>query len=174
MKAAPGTFPSAIDRTYTITPNGGSPSATLRLRYLDSELNGNVESHLDLWRFNGVVWIDEGQTARNAANNWVEKSGVTVFSPWTIATHVNQPPSVTNASTFVNVQTTSGLVLDRDPVDVNEVTHFRISNIANGTLFKNDGTTQISNTCFVCDSERHSIIALRLHQRTGNARICGR
>ncbi len=153
VKAAPGTFPTAINRTYTITPNGGSPSATLRLRYLDSELNGNSEAHLDLWRFNGAVWIDEGQTARNAVENWVEKSGVTVFSPWTIAAHVNQPPSVTNASTFVNVQTTSGLVLDRQAVDVNEVTHFRITNITNGTLFKNDGTTQINNNDFITYAE---------------------
>jgi hypothetical protein len=152
-RTAPAAFASAVNRTYTITPNGGTPSATLRLRYLDSELNGNVETHLDLWRFDGVNFVDQQQTARDTVNNWVEKSGVTTFSPWTLATHVNQAPLVTNATTVVNAQTTSGLVLDRNAVDVNEVTHFKITNITNGTLFKNNGTTQINNNDFITYAE---------------------
>jgi len=60
-----------------------------------------------LWRFNGSAFIDQQQTARDAANNWVEKSGVTTFSDWTLAAHVNQAPSVTSATTVVGAQTTS-------------------------------------------------------------------
>src|SRR5262249_25371015 len=44
---------------------------------------------------------------------------------------------------------TSGLVISRNAVDSLEVTHFKITNITNGTLFKNDGTTQINNGDFI-------------------------
>jgi len=65
VKAAPSgpiDFPNAVNRTYTITPTGGSGfSATLRLHYLDSELNGNTEGGgLNLWRFNGTGWAPIG------------------------------------------------------------------------------------------------------------------
>jgi len=62
---------------------------------------------------------------------------------------VADTPSVTNATTSVNTQTTSGLVISRHPADDAEVTNFKITNIQNGTLFKNNGTTQINNNDFI-------------------------
>ncbi len=86
VKSTPPGFPNAVARTYTITPAGGSGySATLQLHYLDSELNGNDEATLQLWRNNGTAWNGQGATVRDAANNWVKLSGVTEFSPWAIA-----------------------------------------------------------------------------------------
>jgi hypothetical protein len=58
-------------------------------------------------------------------------------------------PSVTNASTTVNTQSTSGLVITKNAVDGAEITHFKITSITNGTLFKDDGATQISNGDFI-------------------------
>jgi len=82
----PPGFPGAVQRLYTITPTGGSGySATLRLHYLDSELNGNNESTLLLWRNDGTNWITQGATNRNTTDNWVEYAGVTQFSPWTFS-----------------------------------------------------------------------------------------
>lgn len=84
-------FPTAVQRTYTVTPTGGTGySATLRLHYLNSELNGNNENsaNFDLWRHNGVdTWQRQVRTANDAADtaNWAEKSGVTQFSAWTLA-----------------------------------------------------------------------------------------
>jgi hypothetical protein len=66
---------------------------------------------------------------------------------------VADTPAVTNASTTVNAQTTSGLVISRNPADGAEVTHFKITNITGGTLFKNDGTTQITNNTFITFAE---------------------
>jgi CSLREA domain-containing protein len=66
---------------------------------------------------------------------------------------VGDVPSVTSASTIVNTQTTSGLVISRNVVDGDEVTHFKITNITNGTLFKNNGTTQITNNSFITFAE---------------------
>jgi hypothetical protein len=82
-------FPAAVDRTYTITQNGASAfTATLRLHYLTSEVNGNTEALLDLWRFNGTSWNRVTKTSAdvlNEPNKWVESSLVTQFSPWTLA-----------------------------------------------------------------------------------------
>ncbi len=66
---------------------------------------------------------------------------------------VADTPSVTNATTNEDVQTTSGLVISRNPVDGAEVTHFKITNISNGTLFQNDGTTQINSGDFITFSQ---------------------
>ncbi|HEX8889752.1 MAG TPA: cadherin-like domain-containing protein, partial [Pyrinomonadaceae bacterium] len=66
---------------------------------------------------------------------------------------VADTPSVTGASTFVNLQTSSGLVISRNGADGAEVGFFKITNIQNGTLFKNDGTTQISNGSFITFAE---------------------
>jgi co-chaperonin GroES (HSP10) len=87
-------------------------------------------------------------------------SGGAGLSPATSATitvnAVADTPSVTSASTFVNTQTTSGLVITRNAVDGAEITHFKITNITNGTLFKNDGTTQISNNSFITSAEANA------------------
>ena len=66
---------------------------------------------------------------------------------------VADTPSVTNATTNEDTQTTSGLVLARNAADGAEVTHFKITGISNGTLYKNDGTTQISNGTFITFAE---------------------
>jgi hypothetical protein len=70
----------------------------------------------------------------------------------TVAITVNavaDTPSVTNAATSEDVQSTSGLVISRNATDGSEVTHFKITNIANGTLFLNNGTTPINNGTFI-------------------------
>jgi len=66
---------------------------------------------------------------------------------------VPDTPSVTNATTNEDTQTTSGLVVSRNAADGAEVTHFKITNITNGTLFKNDGVTAISNNSFITFAE---------------------
>ena len=62
---------------------------------------------------------------------------------------VADTPSVTNATTVEDVQTSSGLVISRNAADGTEVTHFKITGITGGTLYQNDGTTVISNGDFI-------------------------
>jgi uncharacterized repeat protein (TIGR01451 family) len=62
---------------------------------------------------------------------------------------VADTPSVTGATTFVNQQTGSGLVITPNPVDGSSVTYFKITNITNGTLFEHDGVTPIANDTFI-------------------------
>jgi hypothetical protein len=79
-------FPGAVKRTYTITPTGGGYTATLRLHYNDSDLNGNTEALLDFWRFNGSSWNRVTKAlADPVTGNWIQTSAVTQFSPWTLA-----------------------------------------------------------------------------------------
>ena len=86
VKAAPVDFTNAVTRTYAITKNGGTlTTATVRLHYLTSELNGNTDDgSLELWRKAGSTWGAEGRTS-GVAGSYVELTNVLAFSPWTIA-----------------------------------------------------------------------------------------
>lgn len=67
-------FPSgnSISREYTITiPSGTYLGYTLRLHYEDSELNGNDESTMGLWR-NAGTWSALGSSGRNTTQNYIE------------------------------------------------------------------------------------------------------
>jgi hypothetical protein len=57
-------------------------------------------------------------------------------------------PSVTDATTSENTQTTSGLVIPLAPDD-SSVAYFQITGITGGTLFQHDGTTAIANGDFI-------------------------
>ena len=86
-----------------------------------------------------VTLHDDGGTA----NGGQDSSGAQTFT--ITIKPIADFPSVTNATTSVNAQTNSGLVIDRNPVDGAEVTHFKITSITNGRLFQHDGTTEIVN-----------------------------
>src|SRR5690606_1462662 len=67
----------SIQRSYVITPsNNGGLDATLRLRYLDSELNGLPEGDLGLWRsVDGLRGDYENFSGRDASQNYVDRTG---------------------------------------------------------------------------------------------------
>jgi hypothetical protein len=87
VKLAPFGFANTVGRTLTVSSNGGSGfSVTMRLRYTDPEAGGLDESSFELWRDTGMGWVSPSGTAtRNTVQNWAEESGITQFSPWTIA-----------------------------------------------------------------------------------------
>jgi co-chaperonin GroES (HSP10) len=62
---------------------------------------------------------------------------------------VADTPSITNATTIVNAQTTSGLVVSRNAADGAEVTHVKVTAVSGGTLFLNDGFTAVGAGTFV-------------------------
>lgn len=63
------------------------------------------------------------------------------------------PPHVTEATTEEDTISTSGLVITPDPQDSKDVTHYKISEITGGTLFKNDSTTPIGKGDFITKAE---------------------
>lgn len=66
---------------------------------------------------------------------------------------VADEPSVTDAETTEDNQTSNGLVISRNSVDGAEVNYFKITDIQGGTLYKNDGTFTISDGNFISVSE---------------------
>lgn len=85
--------PNHIRRYYDITPtNNTGLNATLRFGYDDSELNGQIESTLQLFRStdNGATWTLRGGTV-DTVNNRITLSGVDALSRWTAAS-VTLPP----------------------------------------------------------------------------------
>ncbi len=58
-------------------------------------------------------------------------------------------PSITNATTNEDTQSTTGLIVSRNIADGPEVTHFKITAITNGSLFQNDGITAIGNNAYI-------------------------
>jgi uncharacterized repeat protein (TIGR01451 family) len=94
-----------------------------------------------------LVLMDNGGTANGGQDTSAPQSFTITINP------IADTPAVTNASTTVNTQTTSGLVISRNPSDGAEVTNFKITNITGGTLFKNNGTTPINNGAFITFAE---------------------
>lgn len=88
---------------------------------------------------------DSGGTA--PGDDTIERQFTVVVNP------VADTPSITDSSTLPNTQTTSGLVVSRNAVDGAEVTHYQITNIQNGSLFQNNGTTPIAANSFITHTE---------------------
>ena len=79
---------SSIARYYDINPTTNTGlNATLKFFYNDSELNGNTEANLNLWRSTnaGVNWTDRGKSTSNTTDNFVTLSQIDAFSRWTAA-----------------------------------------------------------------------------------------
>jgi Calx-beta domain-containing protein/cadherin-like protein/Big-like domain-containing protein/uncharacterized protein DUF4214 len=82
----------------------------------------------------------------------IDGSGTGLSSALTVTINVSavaDVPAITPATTNEDTQSTSGLVITRNAADGAEVTNFKITNIQNGTLFLNDGTTPINNDDFI-------------------------
>lgn len=144
--ASPPDLLGAVSRTYVITPSSGSGyAATLRLRYLDSELNGNPEATLQLWRKDAATgWKAQGASNRNTTDNWVEVAGVTQFSPWTLSSPpVNSPPVATDdaATTQLQVAVTIPVLANDTDRDGDTLTVTGVGSAPNGTVVKNANNT---------------------------------
>jgi hypothetical protein len=103
--------------------------------------------------FNGVssfdYTVEDNGTTNGVADPKSSGPATVTFASLAVA----DTPSVTNATTNANTQTTSGLVISRNPADGAEVTHFKITAITGGLLFKNDGVTPINNGDFITFAE---------------------
>ena len=102
------------------------------------------------------MYLDNVQIAFSAV-----AGGTTAFSTASdtaslVVNPIADTPSVTSATTNEDTQSTSGLVISRNVADSTEVSHFKITGITNGTLYKNDGTTQISNGSFITFTEANA------------------
>ncbi len=72
--------------------------------------------------------------------------------PYVLLRRANSP-TVTPAMSDNREQTENGLLVTRNTLDGNEVTHVKITNIAHGSLFLNDGVTPVVDGDFVSFDE---------------------
>ncbi|MEJ2194145.1 MAG: T9SS type A sorting domain-containing protein [Ignavibacteriaceae bacterium] len=93
--AAMGAGNEGIFRQYIISPaNNSGLNATLRLYYDESELNGIPEDKLEQYKSPDGAndnWFPQGGTV-NTTDNYVEKTGISDFSYWTLADVDNPLP----------------------------------------------------------------------------------
>jgi hypothetical protein len=83
-------FGGSMSEEYDVTVPAGTYTATLRLDYEEDELNGNNESSMTLWKYNGSSWAAVGKTANNTTLNYVEQSGLTnITARWTLSDAAN-------------------------------------------------------------------------------------
>jgi hypothetical protein len=76
---------NAVWRYWNIVP-ASSASTTVRLYYLDTELNGNTESTLKIYHCTSGAWHEQlGSLTRDTSANWVQVTGVTDFSPFVLS-----------------------------------------------------------------------------------------
>ncbi len=123
--------------------------SNIEIEYIAGENMANLiyyPNHNQFGNANITVTIDNGQSE----NNTISKQFLVLVNP------VADTPAVTDAVVDGNKQTSSGLVISRNPVDGNEVSHFKITEIINGDLFLNDGVSPIVNNAFITFQEGNS------------------
>lgn len=104
-----------------------------------------------LAQFNGLRYLKyQAQLTTSNSGATPTLSDVTLCFVATGAAHA---PTVTSAVTNEDIQTTSGLVIARNALDGPAVTHFRLSGISGGALFKNNGVTPIADGQFITVAE---------------------
>lgn len=85
---------SSLLRYYDITANNNSGlNATLRIHYLDAETNGLNENDFQVFKSDdNIHWTNIGYSARDAALNYTEQTGINSFSRWTLSTVTSALP----------------------------------------------------------------------------------
>ncbi|MCU0805277.1 MAG: DUF4347 domain-containing protein, partial [Burkholderiales bacterium] len=142
------------------TPGGGADEAGQTLAYVVTNDNNALFSVQPTVSAAGTLTYTAAAnafgsatvTVRSTDNGGVANGGVDTSAAQTFTITVNSvadTPSVTNATTLEDTQSTGGLVITRNAADGAEVTHFKITAIAGGTLYLNDGTTAIANGSFI-------------------------
>ncbi len=124
------------------TPSGAS---TNRVRFLpDLDFAGSATITIRAW--DKTISVAGG----SANVSILGVGGTTAFSVNTNTASISvfDTVTVTTAATDVNTQTTGGLVISPGAGDTN-ATHFKITNIAGGTLYLNDGASVVTADSFV-------------------------
>jgi hypothetical protein len=135
---------SSVLRYYDITPtNNTDLNATVRLSYLESELNTLPENSLVLWTStNNEQWSNQMFTARDLAANWVEKNNMASLSRFTL--------SAANTALPVQLLQLSGSIINCKAELVWQTAseqasrHFDIEHSRDGVQFKKVGEVAAS------------------------------
>ena len=120
-------------RYYDIIPaNNTNLDATLRFYYFDAELNGLTENSLRFWSStDNLHWTNENFTLGNSNLNYMEKSGISSFSRWTLSSMNNALPV---KFTLFNLSCNgTGITLNWRTAQEHNSHHFSIERSTNGS-----------------------------------------
>jgi predicted outer membrane repeat protein len=132
-RSAPADYLLAVQRKYTITPNVTPGPVTLRLHYLDAELNGNDATTMLFRRFNGAGWTPVTPTSRVTnlePNNWLEKTGQPQLSPWTFSS--SGIPTATSGTITGRITDTNGVPIAGTVINLSGTQNRKTITDANG------------------------------------------
>lgn len=136
---------AALDNTGNDVPAIVGGSVTLTTAQL---VGLNITPASDFFgSFNLSITATATETSNSATANSAAETLTVTVAP------VADTPSVTNATTNEDVQSSSGLVITPNANDGASVTGFQITGITGGQLFKADGTTQINENDFITTAE---------------------
>ncbi len=89
-----------VNRCYEVAPTTPQ-TANVRFYYLEGELDGQAPGSLNAWHWSSG-WSPAGTTGARGVQptgyRWVDTSGVTAYSPFTLTEKVSGPTAVTLAS----------------------------------------------------------------------------
>lgn len=105
---------NGIQRFFTFDPAKSGTNATLRLYYLNAELNGTAACELGVWQLVEGQWQFLGASNRNTTEKWVEISNITGLTTFTLG---DAPASFTTicASKKVDLKPYGAGIGENDP-----------------------------------------------------------
>jgi hypothetical protein len=115
-------FAGAVLRQYSVDAPGFAGVATLRLHFRSDELNGNNAADLVLWRYDGVRWLAQAPSSRDADS--LTKNDVTAFSDWALA--ANGDSTAVDVSTFAAQRSGDDTVLTWSTASEAELVGFHL------------------------------------------------
>ena len=155
---------SEVGQEITITAVSDNqeliPNSSIQVSYVSPQTTASL-TYLALPNQFGTAIITVTVMDDGEVNNITEKQFTITVNP------VADTPSVTDAVANGDEQTASGLVISKNPVDGPEVKYYKITDIANGTLYLNDGTTQILDGQFITIEEGEN--GLKFTPTAGNS-----
>ncbi len=153
--ASPVFVQNAVVLTAAVTSGSGAPTGTVTFKDGVTPLAGCVSVAAD-GSGTAICTIPANSLVAGVKSFTAEFTGTgTYFAStssalgYTYTNAVARTPTITGAVTTINKQTTSGLVVSRNPADGPEVTHFKVTNVTGGTLFLNDGSTPVAIGAFI-------------------------
>ncbi len=125
------------DGTILVSATGGTSPY---MYSLDGTTFTGSTVFASLFAGNYTVYLQDG-------NGCTDSGSVTISEPDEVLT-----PSVSDATAVYGGRTTSGLIISPSPSD-GSITHYQITNILGGILFKSDGSTEVSSGDFISVAE---------------------
>lgn len=126
----------SIKRFFDISPaNNTALNATIKLKYLEAELNGLQENQLQLLTSanGGSTWSKVNTATLNTTNNEVEATGLATLNRLTLTNIFTTLPI--SAIYVSGKQTINGIALNWNTVNETEVSHFWVEKSLDGKSF---------------------------------------